>query len=72
MNDQLTLFPPVDGQWADYGPWSDCSVTCGEGRQERRRTCTNPIPQYNGKVCDGMDIQTRSCVAQQQGKIRLD
>lgn len=44
----------VNGGWS-YGDWSECSVTCGPGQQERRRTCTNPPPSNGGAQCEGFD-----------------
>lgn len=56
---------PVDGA---YGPWSDfgeCSVTCGEGVQQRRRQCDNPEPKFGGLSCEklelGSDVESRVC-----------
>jgi hypothetical protein len=44
----------VNGNYSDWGEWSSCSVTCGGGTRTRNRTCTNPIPQENGKNCSGL------------------
>ncbi|KAI8490931.1 hypothetical protein Bbelb_313500 [Branchiostoma belcheri] len=52
---------PVDGGWSNWGPWSDCSVTCGVGTETRDRTCTNPAPANSGEDCDGPARETRKC-----------
>ena len=59
----------VDGEWATWGAWGDCSVTCGGGFQWRNRTCTNPAPQYGGSDCVGnntdspQDCNTQVCIS---------
>ncbi|XP_078677339.1 von Willebrand factor D and EGF domain-containing protein-like isoform X2 [Branchiostoma floridae x Branchiostoma belcheri] len=52
---------PVNGSWADWGPWSGCSVTCETGEMTRDRTCTNPAPANGGADCDGPDQETQAC-----------
>ncbi|XP_078667263.1 uncharacterized protein LOC144909086 [Branchiostoma floridae x Branchiostoma belcheri] len=52
---------PVDGSWSDWSPWSNCSVTCGNGTETRNRTCTNPAPANGGADCDGPAQETRAC-----------
>ena len=27
------------GEWSPFGPWSECSASCGVGTQQRHRTC---------------------------------
>ena len=39
---------PIDGNWSDYGVWSECSKHCGGGSQTRRRTCNNPAQGSTG------------------------
>lgn len=51
----------VDGGLSDWSEWSGCGITCGEGIEERERTCTNPIPKGSGKPCEGMLSETRAC-----------
>ncbi|XP_063876640.1 hemicentin-1-like isoform X2 [Scylla paramamosain] len=52
---------PVDGNWSPWEPWSECSATCGEGVQIRSRYCTAPVPLYDGKPCEGSDMQEEQC-----------
>ncbi|CAG2209647.1 Coadhesin,Hemicentin-1,Thrombospondin-2,Mucin-like protein [Mytilus edulis] len=57
-SDCNTLHCPIDGDWSSYGHWSSwslCNVTCGGGKKSRirNRTCTNPVPKYDGKQCIG-------------------
>ncbi|XP_076098251.1 SCO-spondin-like [Mytilus galloprovincialis] len=50
---------PVDGFWAAWSPWSDCSVTCENGTQYRTRKCN--APEYDGADCPGDDREVRGC-----------
>lgn len=55
---------PVDGGWSQWGPWSPCTGTgCGPnvGWKERRRTCSNPEPKYNGADCEGNKMERVPC-----------
>ena len=55
------MFVVVNGGWSDFGKWSECSVTCGEGIRERTRTCTNPAPAHGGLDCVGDNNEKESC-----------
>ncbi|XP_072038328.1 uncharacterized protein [Amphiura filiformis] len=52
---------PVDGNWASWGEWGQCSVSCGEGMTFRDRTCTDPAPEGNGEMCGGFGTDVRHC-----------
>ena len=52
---------PIDGNWSDYGAWSECSKQCGGGSQTRERTCNNPAPAFGGKNCEGGAVESRKC-----------
>ncbi|XP_020605695.1 hemicentin-1-like isoform X2 [Orbicella faveolata] len=54
---------PVNGGYSDWGPYGECSKTCGVGEQTRKRTCTNPPPSHDGEDCSGLgpDSSTREC-----------
>lgn len=54
-------YTAVNGGWSNWGNWSSCSVTCGEGRQQRYRSCTNPKPQYGGRDCQGVREDKQRC-----------
>ena len=38
-----SLIEPVDGGWGEWGPWDDCSLTCGTGVQGSSRSCDSPM-----------------------------
>ncbi|KAK3734988.1 hypothetical protein QZH41_004400 [Actinostola sp. cb2023] len=42
-----------DGKWSDWRPWAKCTMSCGGGEQQRRRTCSNSFPQNGGKMVAG-------------------
>ncbi|KAK3550975.1 hypothetical protein QTP70_011460 [Hemibagrus guttatus] len=58
---------PVDGQWAEWGEWSECDAECGGGVKIRSRSCSNPPPKNGGQECEGMTMQTQSCNTHQCG-----
>ena len=55
----------VQGNWAPWGNWGECSATCNAGGMRKRtRTCTDPAPKYGGDNCDSTiegSLQTESC-----------
>lgn len=57
----LTVF--INGDWAPWSSWSECSVKCGRGTQKRMRSCSNPAPLNGGVPCIGDTIQKASCNA---------
>ena len=46
------------GSWSTWSDWSTCSPEC---HQNRRRTCSNPVPKNGGKYCAGPDLHNRNC-----------
>ncbi|XP_069465362.1 hemicentin-2 isoform X1 [Ambystoma mexicanum] len=52
---------PVDGVWTNWGSWSSCSASCGQGQRQRTRSCFDPPPQYGGKTCRGQNLETAAC-----------
>jgi len=49
---------PINGNWAAWGNWSECSSTCIGGMQNRNRTCSDPSPQYGGLNCTASNSST--------------
>ncbi|XP_048242657.1 uncharacterized protein LOC124146845 isoform X1 [Haliotis rufescens] len=55
----------VDGGWSPWMSWTlgACQETCGLNVvrvASRRRACTSPTPQNNGRACDGASEETES------------
>ena len=51
----------INGEWSDFGDWSECSAVCKGGTQTRKRTCTEPAPETGGADCVGDSTETRDC-----------
>ncbi|XP_076296045.1 semaphorin 5c isoform X1 [Lasioglossum baleicum] len=52
----------VHGGWTAWSAWSACSQTCGLAMRTRRRSCTNPAPDFGGRVCVGHDHDDIVCI----------
>ena len=53
-------------EWGDWGAWSSCTKTCGDGEEIRKRTILNPelIYEYQetrhipfGLECDAEEVR---------------
>ncbi|XP_076472736.1 SCO-spondin-like isoform X3 [Babylonia areolata] len=53
----------VDGNWGSWGPYMECSVTCGDGIKSRTRQCDNPAPTNGGSPCSGSSTDNTECTA---------
>ncbi|XP_067022357.1 platelet binding protein GspB-like isoform X2 [Acropora muricata] len=53
----------VNGSYAEWTDFSECSKSCKGGQRSRRRTCTNPPPRNGGKDCneEGPDVEYADC-----------
>nr|XP_015218393.1 PREDICTED: adhesion G protein-coupled receptor B3 isoform X2 [Lepisosteus oculatus] len=50
---------PVDGQWQEWSQWTECSVTCSNGTQQRSRQCS--AAAHGGSECRGHWAESREC-----------
>ncbi|XP_035291447.1 hemicentin-1 [Anguilla anguilla] len=57
----VALKVQIPGGFSSWGNWGPCSVTCGQGVQERIRLCNNPVPANGGRPCEGQSTDSRSC-----------
>ena len=51
----------VDGGWSPWSSWFICEQQTGEKCQCRTRSCTQPKPQFNGKICPGNALEIFHC-----------
>ena len=63
LNSIFFSLVPVDGGYSDWGVWTTCTKSCGNGSQSRSRTCSNPAPKNGGKECSrlGNAVETKVC-----------
>uniref|UniRef100_A0AAY5K320 SCO-spondin n=1 Tax=Esox lucius TaxID=8010 RepID=A0AAY5K320_ESOLU len=55
---------PVDGGLSPWGPWTQCSLSCGGlGLKTRTRACSHPAPARGGRDCLGPRQESTYCQA---------
>ena len=57
----LCFFISVDGGFSDWTLEGNCSVTCGDGIQNRVRFCNNPTPAHGGRERQGPERDIVPC-----------
>ena len=66
----------VNGMWAAWSRWSQCTQSCGIGERIRSRKCSNPSPENNGEYCIGPRSEKefcliKNCAADTRGKAKI-
>ena len=51
----------VDSLWTLWAGWSQCSASCGAGKQTRSRSCINPTSQQVREQCPGKTREEQAC-----------
>ena len=52
----------VNGGWGEWGAWSECAQTCGDGEYRTRiQQCNNPAPKNGGQYCSGRGAEAQDC-----------
>uniref|UniRef100_A0A3B3DLS4 Uncharacterized protein n=1 Tax=Oryzias melastigma TaxID=30732 RepID=A0A3B3DLS4_ORYME len=62
-NGSLVIYGITNGGYTSWGEWGPCSSSCGEGLQERVRSCSKPEPANGGRPCSGPSVDTKRCHA---------
>uniref|UniRef100_A0A3P9HD46 Complement factor properdin n=1 Tax=Oryzias latipes TaxID=8090 RepID=A0A3P9HD46_ORYLA len=52
----------VEGQWSEWTPWGQCSLSCGSGIQSRYRFCASPQSSSSGLPCLGPHRHDQVCI----------
>ncbi|XP_072234960.1 SCO-spondin [Leuresthes tenuis] len=50
-----------DGGWSQWSNWTGCTKSCGGGIQSRKRDCDSPMPEGEGRYCEGLGTEVRAC-----------
>ena len=58
---QCHIIDSVDGGWTSWSSWFTCEQVTGEKCQCRTRTCTQPTPRFNGRSCQGSNVEITRC-----------
>ena len=62
---------PIHGGWSSWGEWGKCNEVCGGGGiKQRNRTCTEPVPRYNGQACIG-DSKDKTICNTHSGSVHI-
>ena len=53
LSSQIWCSKPINCELSEWGPWSNCKSSCGNGMIERKRTKKRD-PNKNGKKCENL------------------
>ena len=56
----MTINTLVNCQWNKWGPWNECSASCGSGRRVRERTKLT-TESFGGRNCQGNSEEDVRC-----------
>ena len=63
------LYLTVDGSWTAWGPWGQCSVTCGSGTRKKSRECLKPRHGGEARCTVPTDDHRYNCTKQEQNML---
>ena len=58
----FVFFSVGNTTWQDWGPWTQCTASCGLGKEFRARACNQAIPGGN-ETCPGDATEARNCMS---------
>lgn len=61
MTIQVLIVCTEPAVWRDWGEWSACSVSCGQGQRSRTRTCHSNQDCPDGDSCKGNKEESETC-----------
>lgn len=53
---------PTDCRWSAWSSWTDCSTSCGQGKQSRMRSIAEARSSDEAEPCLGEKVEERACV----------
>ena len=60
-SNSIMITVQVNGGWSIWSGWAPCSVSCGDGKHSRSRTCNKPTPANGGRQCVGKATESKTC-----------